>query len=90
MRRLDLDVLGADGASVDFVGLARASGFRSIFRFSDAVEWRESVARVLATEGPNFVLLDVSPVPGAVGPRSPGPAAARARALRDRLRQPPA
>ncbi len=71
----------ADGSSVDFIGMARACGFRSIFRFSDAGQWAREVDRILATEGPNFVLLDVSPVPGAVGPRSPGPAAARARDL---------
>jgi thiamine pyrophosphate-dependent acetolactate synthase large subunit-like protein len=78
----------ADGGSVDFVGMALACGFRSIFHFTDAEQWAREITRVLATEGPNFVLLDVQPVPGAVGPRSPGPAAARAHALQRCLAQP--
>ncbi len=75
----------ADGSNVDFIGIAKACGFRSIFRFSDAEEWTQAVAGILATKGPNFVLLDVARVPGAVGPRSPGPAPARAQALRREL-----
>jgi thiamine pyrophosphate-dependent acetolactate synthase large subunit-like protein len=71
-----------DGSSVDFEAMARACGFRSVFRFGDAGQWAREIERVLATPGPNFVLLDVAPVPGAVGPRSPGPAPARARELR--------
>ena len=74
-----------DGASVDFEGMARACGFRSIFRFDDGARWAREIEAVLATRGPTFILLDVSPVPGAVGPRSPGPAPARALALRQAL-----
>lgn len=74
-----------DGASVDFLGMARACGFRSLFHFVDAAEWSRSIDRVLDAEGPNFVLLDVAPVPGAVGPRSPGHAPTRARELRHQL-----
>jgi thiamine pyrophosphate-dependent acetolactate synthase large subunit-like protein len=78
----------ADGASVDFLAMARACGFRSIFHFSDAVEWVRQIEHVLDTQGPNFVLLDVSPVPGAVGPRSPGHAPTRARELHRQLNLP--
>jgi sulfopyruvate decarboxylase subunit beta len=73
------------GVSVDFIGLARAAGIRTVFRFSDVADWTAKLRVVLRAEGPVFVLLDVAPVPGAPGPRSPGPGAARARAFRDAL-----
>ena len=75
----------ADRSSVDFLGMARAAGFRSLHRWSDAVEWGRHIEQVLDATGPTFVLLDVARVPGAVGPRSPGPAPARARELRRNL-----
>ncbi|MDP1891085.1 MAG: thiamine pyrophosphate-dependent enzyme [Gemmatimonadaceae bacterium] len=75
----------ADGTSVDFLGMARAAGFRSLHRWSDGAEWARRVDEVLDAPGPTFVLLDVARVPGAVGPRSPGPAPARARELRRAL-----
>ncbi|MHB1070674.1 MAG: hypothetical protein ACYC1W_12525, partial [Gemmatimonadaceae bacterium] len=74
-----------DGASVDFFGMASAAGFRSLHRWSNAAEWARHVPHVLEGPGPTFVLLDVAQVPGAVGPRSPGPAPARARELRRNL-----
>lgn len=75
----------ADGTTVDFLAMASACGFRSAFRFSDVARWNRGIDQVLAAKGPTFVLLDVNPVAGAVGPRSPGPAGARALALRLRL-----
>lgn len=75
----------ADGSNVDFLGMARASGFKTVFHYTEAAEWERNIGRVLEATGPTFVLLDVAPVPGAVGPRSPGPAAARARDLRRAL-----
>jgi thiamine pyrophosphate-dependent acetolactate synthase large subunit-like protein len=75
----------ADGKSVDFEAMARACGFRSIFHFSSAAQWARDVERVLAATGPTFALLDVGSVPGVPGPRSPGPAGARAMELRRRL-----
>ncbi len=69
------------GANVDFTGLARAAGFRSVFRYSDLEAWTAGLATVLGASGPVFALLDVASVPGAAGPRSPGPAAGRARAF---------
>lgn len=75
----------ADGTAVDFEAIARACGYRSIFHYSSAAKWTQDIERVLSTTGPTFVLLDVSSVPGSPGPRSPGPAGARARELRRRL-----
>ena len=74
-----------DGASVDFLGMASAAGSRSLHRWSNAAGWARHVEQVLDAPGPTFVLLDVARVPGAVGPRSPGPAPARARELRRNL-----
>jgi sulfopyruvate decarboxylase subunit beta len=71
------------GDRVDFTALARASGFRSVHRFGRLEEWKARVRSVLEGEGPTFAVLDVLPVPGALGPRSPGPAPARARAFRE-------
>jgi sulfopyruvate decarboxylase subunit beta len=68
-----------DGQQVDFEMLARGSGFQSVFRFDDLVTWQRDVGAVLDSAGPTFVALDIAPVPGAPGPRSPGPAGERAR-----------
>jgi sulfopyruvate decarboxylase subunit beta len=69
------------GRTVDFAALARAAGFDAVHRFGDAETWRREARTVLDAPGPVFVALDVAPVPGAVGPRSPGPPAERARAF---------
>jgi sulfopyruvate decarboxylase subunit beta len=69
------------GKSVDFVAFARGSGFESVHHFARADEWAAGVERVLASKGPVFVLLDIEAVPGRAGPRSPGPAAERAKAF---------
>lgn len=66
---------------VDFVGIARASGFRSMHHYSTMDGWANDAERVLNEPGPVFVLLDIAPVPGRPGPRSPGPAAERAQAF---------
>lgn len=70
-----------DGAEVDFVAMARACGFRSAVRCSTPASWNEAIPRMLGADGPHFVVVDVEPVPNGAGPRSPGPAAARARAF---------
>ena len=67
-----------DATSIDWLGIARACGFRSLGRYSDLAEWQRDVRDVLRAPGPGFAVLDVAPVPGAVGPRSPGPGAERA------------
>ena len=74
-----------DDTPIDFAALARASGFTSVFRFGSVDDWSGGVEAVLAARGPTFAVLDVAPVPGARGPRSPGPAPARARAFMEAL-----
>jgi sulfopyruvate decarboxylase subunit beta len=69
----------------DFAGIARASGFQSVHHFSSAEKWASAVERVLGSEGPVFVVLEIKAVPGRSGPRSPGPAAVRAQALKEAL-----
>ena len=75
-----------DARDVDFAAMARACGFGAVYRFSDLDEWRARVGEVLSATGPTFVVLDVAPVPGAVGPRSPGPTPERARRFMEALR----
>jgi sulfopyruvate decarboxylase subunit beta len=70
---------------VDFASIARGAGFQSVFEFGDLADWRDSVQRILAARGPTFVWLRVAPVTGIPGPRSPGPAAERARRLTEAL-----
>jgi len=69
----------------DFGAMARASGFQSVHRFSASADWSSNADRVLASRGPVFIVLDITPVPGRQGPRSPGPAADRARAFKQAL-----
>lgn len=57
---------------VDYVAMARASGIKSVFRWSSLDDWRRGVREALGADGPTVVVLDVAPVPGVVGPRSPG------------------
>ena len=71
---------------VDFAALARACGFRAVFGFSDLEGWRNDLRGALDVEGPTFIVLDVAPVPGACGPRSPGPTGERARRFMEALR----
>ncbi len=74
------------GDRVDYLGLARACGFRSAFRFTELAEWTSGLRGALAAPGPSFIVLDVAPVPGARGPRSPGPTDERARRFMAALR----
>jgi len=73
------------GDRVDFEALARASGFRTVHRFSRIERWRSELRAALDAEGPAFILLELAPVPGARGPRSPGPADERARRFMETL-----
>jgi thiamine pyrophosphate-dependent acetolactate synthase large subunit-like protein len=75
----------AVSAGVDYLGVARSAGFQTTYRFGDLDQWRSQVGEVLAATGPTFVVLEVAPVPGAPGPRSPGPAPDRARAFQQQL-----
>jgi hypothetical protein len=50
-----------------------------VFEFSNIDAWRGDIERVLKAQGPVLALLHVEPMLGIPGPRSPGPAAERAR-----------
>ena len=79
----------AEAGAVDFTLMARACGFRSVFGFLDCTTWTDEVGRVLAMPGPTFVALDITAVENSPGPRSPGPAGARAKAFMTSLEGPP-
>jgi len=67
------------GDALDWAALARAAGFRSVFRFSTLAGWAAGMTEALDAGGPTFILLTVPAVPGIGGPSSPGPAGQRAR-----------
>jgi sulfopyruvate decarboxylase subunit beta len=73
--------------AIDFVAIARGSGFASVFEFSNIDAWRGDIERVLKAQGPVLALLHVEPMLGIPGPRSPGPAAERARRFSDSLKK---
>jgi phosphonopyruvate decarboxylase len=73
--------LRRDQRELDFTEVARSCGFTSLFAFRDSSTWQRDIRTVLDAAGPTLALLKVPPVPGARGPRSPGPAPARARAF---------
>lgn len=66
-----------ESVSVDYVAIARASGITSVFSWSSLEDLRSGIRTALGADGPTLVVLDVAPVPGAVGPRSPGPTGPR-------------
>jgi sulfopyruvate decarboxylase subunit beta len=70
---------------IDFVSIARGSGFASVFEYSSLDAWRAEVEQILNAPGPTFALLHVDAVIGIPGPRSPGPAADRARRFSEAL-----
>jgi thiamine pyrophosphate-dependent acetolactate synthase large subunit-like protein len=76
----------ADRSGVDFAGIARACGWTSVFRYRELAEWREAAAHTLAAPGPVFIVLEVTPVTGAIGPKSPRPTVERARRFSEALR----
>ncbi|MGQ0641086.1 MAG: thiamine pyrophosphate-dependent enzyme [Gemmatimonadaceae bacterium] len=69
------------GTRVDFAAIARGAGFTAVYHFADSASWSATAHEVLRASGPVFVWLDVRPVPGRPGPRSPGPAVERAEAF---------
>jgi sulfopyruvate decarboxylase subunit beta len=77
---------GAGRAGVDFVAIARACGFDEAHGFSTPASWKAAGRRLLNGPGPTFIAVSVAPDPSAGGPRSPGPAGARAQAFMKALR----
>ena len=67
------------GDALDFAALSRACGIRNVQRFGTLREWDGALPGLLRDPGPTVAVLDVAPMPHAKGPRSPGPAPARAR-----------
>jgi sulfopyruvate decarboxylase subunit beta len=68
-------------ADVDFVAIARGSGIKSAHRFGSNDDWERSAVSIIQSIGPHVIVLDVAPVLGKPGPKSPGNAAQRAAAF---------
>jgi thiamine pyrophosphate-dependent acetolactate synthase large subunit-like protein len=77
-----------DKRGVDFAEIARACGWKSVYRFRDLEDWQDAASDAIHSEGPVFIALEVAPIPGAVGPKSPGPTVERAKNFRDALSSP--
>ncbi len=76
-----------DKRGVDFAEIARACGWKSVYRFNEIEDWQDAALEALNSPGPVFISLEVSPVPGAVGPKSPGPTIGRAQKFREALQR---
>lgn len=72
-------------AKVDYVAIAKGSGIRVTRHFTTAAEWARGAPELLAQRGPTFALLDVAADATRPAPKSPGPAPARADALKHAL-----
>lgn len=70
---------------VDFAALARACGVPHVDHLDRLDALRAALPELLQGAGPSLAVLQVAPVPGAVGPKSPGPAAERFESLRRQL-----
>jgi sulfopyruvate decarboxylase subunit beta len=75
------------GTAVDFSAIARGAGLMSVHEYSSENAWTADVPRLLAAPGPTFATLHVEPVHGVPGPKSPGPASARAEAFMQAIRR---
>ncbi|MDA0835907.1 MAG: thiamine pyrophosphate-dependent enzyme [Planctomycetota bacterium] len=73
------------GDRIDWQDVLSACGFEDVQVYNNASDWRRDVKNWLQKEGPTCVVLQVAPVPNAVGPRSPGPAQERAQKFRETL-----
>jgi sulfopyruvate decarboxylase subunit beta len=72
---------------VDYAAIARGAGFASVHAYKDLESWRRGAEQILGASGPTFVWLSVDAAAGIPGPRSPGPARERARALQEALQR---
>jgi len=77
-----------DRSDVDYAGIARSCGFRSVHAFADLAEWQRSVRKVIDAPGPTFAVVKVAPILAADPPGFPGPGPQRAQAFRERMMQP--
>lgn len=78
---------GAERSRVDFVAAARACGLETVRAFNELAAWTSGVREVLGARGPMVAVLDVAPVPGAAGPKSPGPTSVRGQEFMAALRR---
>ena len=69
----------------DFAAMAKAAGIANVFRFDSASDWAAAAETLLARKGTTVVVLDIEPDPSRPAPKSPGPASARAAALKRAL-----
>ena len=76
--------------AIDIPAIVRGCGLNSVFEWRTIDAMREGLETALSAPGPTVIALEVAPVPGAAGPRSPGPTAERAQRFRAALRTPPA
>ena len=74
--------------AVDIPAIARGCGIRSVFEWDTSEAVQEGLEAALDAPGPTLIALHVPPVPGAMGPRSPGPTAERVRRFREALQEP--
>ncbi len=73
--------------AVNYSLIAQGAGFAACAEFREIESWRGSFPKLLAGPGPTLVVLHVEPVLGEAGPKSPGPAAERARGFMDAVRK---
>ncbi len=78
--------VGVDQSRVDYAAIARACGIGSVHSFANLTEWKSGIAAAFDKRGPTVIVLRVAPVPGAVGPKSPGPTSQRAPGFMAALR----
>lgn len=77
----------ASGGQVDYVGLARASGFEQVARFQKLESWQQECDAFFSSPGPRFACLEVGPTPAEVlsDPVKLAPIDDRIAALRSQL-----
>jgi thiamine pyrophosphate-dependent acetolactate synthase large subunit-like protein len=71
-------------ARPNYAALARAAGFDEVYEFDDVESWRYE-QEIMHDEGPICIVLKTTVKTEDAGARSPGPAPARAQALRAAL-----
>lgn len=77
----------AGDRGIDVPALAHACGLAGVHRLTTLADWERRARTLLDETGPTLIILDVAPVPGAKGPRSPGPTVERVAAFKRALRE---
>jgi thiamine pyrophosphate-dependent acetolactate synthase large subunit-like protein len=79
--------VGAERSRVEFAAVARACGIGVVHEFHELTAWSADARDILNAPGPTLAVLNVAPVPGVAGPKSPGPTSARGAAFMAALRE---